>query len=144
MTRINWIYISETSCITTRLFSKTYLFYFFVLNYSSLFVLLGAIVPLGAINVVRSNGHQKLVADTKWCQEDGVYGLCLKNKLERIWFFTKIKHLRTLIEQNTFISNHLNDSMRTPYSGESISFVRCKLYYVSFFCLLYRNGHYWE
>ena len=57
--------------------------------------------------------------------------------------FTKIKHLRTFIEQNTFISNHLND-MRSPYSGESILFVRCQLSYVRFFCLLYRNGHYWE
>ena len=59
-------------------------------------------------------------------------------------FFTKIKHLKTFIDQNTFISNHENDIMRTPYSGESISFVRCKLSYVRFFCLLYRNGHYWE
>ena len=41
--------------------------------------------------------------------------------------FYKNKAFKNIIEQNTLISNHKNDIMRTPYSGESISFVRCKL-----------------
>ena len=43
-------------------------------------------------------------------------------------FFLKNKAFKNIYrKQNTFISKHLNDIMHTPYSGESISFVRCKL-----------------
>ena len=66
-------------------------------------------MPLGATNVVRGNRNQKLVANTKRRQEDGLYCFCLTNKVERMSFFTKIKHFRTFVEQNSFISNHLND-----------------------------------
>ena len=63
----------------------------------------------GATNVVRGNGMQKLVADTKWRQEDDVYCLRLTNKFKRICLFTTIKHFRSFVEQNPFISNHKND-----------------------------------